>query len=380
MQPIMRMNKSLSGWIVVLLSCSAIAARCAPRVEIAEGEGGEGGDEPSSGASTYGGSPSAGRAGGGIAGGGAAGDGTAGNPIPSFGGNGASAGSEPGSAGDTSSGGTGEPGVCTPGADQTCNDNPIVSALWGHCEADGTCSCNAGFAVNATTGRCVPGTANPQSACGLPKDPGECLDVGVLHYYFDVATGTCEEFRISCGGQPRNANAFKTRAECEGACVSPACEVPFVDGVCDALIPVFSYNARTGICEPRSYGGCGGTPNRFRSEEDCQAACKASGGPTAVIQGPSCHGFGETITAPGDEASFELDGTVLKGRVALGWGAGCPQRPEFVMMYEPASPIQLRLCHDEGADPCEGLGNPNLSWDLSEAIEAAGTNEFVFAE
>jgi hypothetical protein len=43
---------------------------------------------------------------------------------------------------------------CTPGADQTCNDNPAVSALWGHCEATGVCTCNFGTTVSPTTGRC----------------------------------------------------------------------------------------------------------------------------------------------------------------------------------------------------------------------------------
>jgi hypothetical protein len=371
MQRIMTTNERLSGWIILLLSCSAIAARCAPRVEIAEGEGGEGGEEPASGATTSGGASNAGRAG----------EGAAGKPSPSFGGNGASAGgggAAAGMAGDTS-GGTGEPrGVCTPGADQTCNDNLAASALWGKCEADGTCSCNSSFVINPATGKCAP--AAP-TACSLPKDSGPCADVGVPHYYFDVATGACEKFTVHCGGRPRNANAFETLGECEAACVSPACEVPFVDGVCEALIPIFSYNASTGICEPRTYGGCGGTPNRFQSAEDCQAACKTSGGredATAVIQGRSCVGFGKSITGPADEGSFELDGTVLKR--TMSWGCGCPKRPEFVMMYEPSSPIELRLCHDDGADSCEALCSAELGWDLARAFEQAGTDEFVFAK
>jgi hypothetical protein len=365
----MTTSNHLSSWILLLLSCSAIAARCAPRVEIAEGEGGEGGEEPASGATTHGGAPSAGRAGGGAAG------------NPSFGGNGASAsggGAGVGMAGDAS-GGTGEPrGVCTPGVNQTCNDNPAASALWGKCEADATCSCNSGFVVNPATGRCMPGAP---TACGLPKDPGDCFDVGVPHYYFDVQTGTCEQFTVHCGGKPRNANAFKTREECEAACVSPACEVPFVDGLCDGLGSIFSYNASTGICEPNTYGGCGGTPNRFHSAEDCQAACKTSGGreaAAAVIQGWSCVGFGKSIAGPTDEGSFELDGTVLKR--SMSWGCGCPTRPEFVMMYVPSNPIQLRLCHDDSADGCEALCSAELGWDLARAFEQAGTEEFVFAE
>jgi hypothetical protein len=45
--------------------------------------------------------------------------------------------------------------VCTPGADQTCNDNPIVSSLHGHCTAAGICQCNPGVILNPNTGRCL---------------------------------------------------------------------------------------------------------------------------------------------------------------------------------------------------------------------------------
>jgi hypothetical protein len=44
--------------------------------------------------------------------------------------------------------------VCTPGADQTCNDNPIVSSFHGHCTDAGTCQCN-GTILNPNTGRCL---------------------------------------------------------------------------------------------------------------------------------------------------------------------------------------------------------------------------------
>jgi hypothetical protein len=44
---------------------------------------------------------------------------------------------------------------CEPGRDQTCNDDPSVSSLWGRCE-EGQCVCNDGFAVNPDSGRCRP--------------------------------------------------------------------------------------------------------------------------------------------------------------------------------------------------------------------------------
>jgi hypothetical protein len=45
--------------------------------------------------------------------------------------------------------------VCTIGADQTCNDNPIISSLHGHCTAAGTCQCGTGLILNPNTGRCL---------------------------------------------------------------------------------------------------------------------------------------------------------------------------------------------------------------------------------
>ncbi|HLM74993.1 MAG TPA: hypothetical protein VK459_19925 [Polyangiaceae bacterium] len=44
--------------------------------------------------------------------------------------------------------------VCTPGMDQTCNDDPAISSLHGTCLADGTCECKDPFEKNEATGRC----------------------------------------------------------------------------------------------------------------------------------------------------------------------------------------------------------------------------------
>jgi len=43
---------------------------------------------------------------------------------------------------------------CT--TDQSCNRDPAVSALWGHCLKDsGVCECNAGFELHPS-GHCQP--------------------------------------------------------------------------------------------------------------------------------------------------------------------------------------------------------------------------------
>ena len=49
----------------------------------------------------------------------------------------------------------GRANACTPGIDQTCNDDPAVSSLWGRCTAEGACACAAGRVINPATGRCT---------------------------------------------------------------------------------------------------------------------------------------------------------------------------------------------------------------------------------
>jgi hypothetical protein len=44
---------------------------------------------------------------------------------------------------------------CSFGADQTCNADPSVSALWGRCTELGVCECNAGFVLDPR-GSCEP--------------------------------------------------------------------------------------------------------------------------------------------------------------------------------------------------------------------------------
>lgn len=43
--------------------------------------------------------------------------------------------------------------ACTPGQDQTCNENPAMNALAGSCNANATCTCNTGFSMHPD-GKC----------------------------------------------------------------------------------------------------------------------------------------------------------------------------------------------------------------------------------
>jgi hypothetical protein len=45
-------------------------------------------------------------------------------------------------------------GVCTPGKDQTCNDDPTINSIHGTCLPDRSCSCSIGPGLNPVTGKC----------------------------------------------------------------------------------------------------------------------------------------------------------------------------------------------------------------------------------
>ena len=44
--------------------------------------------------------------------------------------------------------------ACTPGANQSCNDNPAISSIRGTCTDAGTCICNNDASPVASSGRC----------------------------------------------------------------------------------------------------------------------------------------------------------------------------------------------------------------------------------
>jgi len=70
-------------------------------------------------------------------------------------------------------------GFCTPGADQTCNDDPTISAFEGTCVPQGWCVCHDGFSINRKTNRCRVGTycvaaASDEWQFRMPIDAGDC--------------------------------------------------------------------------------------------------------------------------------------------------------------------------------------------------------------
>jgi hypothetical protein len=109
--------------------------------------------------------------------------------------------------------------VCTFGQDHTCNDDTGVSANWGVCNANGTCTCNAGFVSDPSTGKCTPQSV--QGSCAGQADSGT--------FYCDAtacAAGTsCASDIIcsagSCAPQlqiPLDGNCHQTCSQTGPAC------------------------------------------------------------------------------------------------------------------------------------------------------------------
>ncbi|KAJ8036118.1 Papilin [Holothuria leucospilota] len=148
------------------------------------------------------------------------------------------------------------------------------------------------FSFNAATGQCQPfsysgcgGNANRFNTlqeceeycevdiCAQPVDPGPC-SVPQLRFTFNSASGDCETFTYNgCLG---SANRFDTFGACQDRCQADLCSFPLDIGPCNNFLQLFGFNTNTGVCEPFTYGGCLGNPNRFSSIVACQARCEVS--------------------------------------------------------------------------------------------------------
>jgi len=80
---------------------------------------------------------------------------------------------------------------CAPGMNQTCNDNLLVSSIWGTCQPDGTCLCTAGHVVNPNTGRCMMAPTKDASPSS-DTDPATCIGA-----YTACGCGCCGQVSIT---------------------------------------------------------------------------------------------------------------------------------------------------------------------------------------
>ncbi|XP_063429504.1 uncharacterized protein LOC134712168 [Mytilus trossulus] len=111
--------------------------------------------------------------------------------------------------------------------------------------------------------------ADPER-CTLPVMKGSC-QASIPNYYYNTKTGQCEKFMYGgCGG---NDNRFMSLDDCIGSC---ACQVSPDAGPCKAIKERWYYNPSRGCCEKFWYGGCQGNGNNFKSYEECNKVCSGS--------------------------------------------------------------------------------------------------------
>ncbi|XP_009467127.1 PREDICTED: collagen alpha-3(VI) chain-like [Nipponia nippon] len=150
--------------------------------------------------------------------------------------------------------------------------------------------------------------------CALDKDPGSACAPFSVMWYHRWETGSCERFWYGgCGG---NANRFGSKRDCIRACTDPgpdrasvgesnvtqaACLEARDAGPCHSFSPKWFFEGHQhGRCSLFWYGGCGGSCNRFESQEQCEAACLPPGraspptprpaNTSACTPAPSCRG------------------------------------------------------------------------------------------
>ncbi|KAF0026144.1 hypothetical protein F2P81_020881 [Scophthalmus maximus] len=143
---------------------------------------------------------------------------------------------------------------------------------------------------------------NDKNPCHLQEAPGPCRGL-VTRYFFDSKSQQCKQFFY--GGCFGNANNFRSMAECQAKCQSPAkptvapeihtqsagrvdalqpiiiteskpkgvCFSPVDTGTCDGAEKRFAYNPKTKRCQVFHYSGCGGNENNFTFRKHCIKKC-----------------------------------------------------------------------------------------------------------
>ncbi|XP_043114850.1 kunitz-type protease inhibitor 2 isoform X2 [Puntigrus tetrazona] len=170
-------------------------------------------------------------------------------------------------------------------------------------------------ADEATQNEAEVRAVNGTDHCRLPSMVGNCR-AAFPRFYYDVTDQTCKQFIYGgCGG---NDNNFNSQEECQASCsgvkdVEPLlkmtsdefqakCQAPVKTGRCRASIKRFYYN--NGVCQPFTFGGCGGNQNNYETEESCMTTC------TVKVIPSSPKSFEETCAAPSDSgpcrAAFQM--------------------------------------------------------------------------
>lgn len=119
-----------------------------------------------------------------------------------------------------------------------------------------------------------------RDVCSESQDPGPCIG-NVEKWFFDTTDRTCKQFNY--GGCQGNGNRFSSSYECEEIClrgsdpgplnIADTCRLKGDPGPCNEPLLQWFYDFEAATCVPFKYGGCGGNANRFKTFDECFAAC-----------------------------------------------------------------------------------------------------------
>ncbi|KAI1295560.1 Tissue factor pathway inhibitor [Halotydeus destructor] len=135
--------------------------------------------------------------------------------------------------------------------------------------------------------------SEPNPNCFLPLDPGTppppkkgLWQKQQIKFYYDVMKRDCRAFGYH--GSGGNNNSFNSYPECNTACgenamwIKPGswfwetkdkCDHSPDVGTCYGYMPRYFFNGTANMCQPFSYGGCGGNENNFPTIGDCVKRC-----------------------------------------------------------------------------------------------------------
>ncbi|XP_018084695.1 putative Kunitz-type serine protease inhibitor isoform X2 [Xenopus laevis] len=115
-------------------------------------------------------------------------------------------------------------------------------------------------------------------------------------WWYNPETQTCQNFTY--GGCKGNLNNHIGEEECMNKCTGvTACSGKGVVGNCRASFPRWYFDAESQACVSFTYGGCDGTENNHKSENECRDRCIVSKPEPAKVQAPKTGSYSEYCAA-----------------------------------------------------------------------------------